>query len=215
MVALGGTATAMLLVDRDLSWYTSPDAGGVTFATGGNYSLGATIGQVDANVPFQMTGGNFTVNGGFWPGATGVEFCLGDIDQDDEIDFQDLLILLNGWGPCPALPTKCVADLDFDGEVDFQDLLILLSNWGCIPSNVPPPAFAGDSPEDVVSRAGVSHVAWNEFLDVLDQGDFESQDQWLCWMKQRLSTIDDYGVLYIDDTDCPGNDPMQSIGSNE
>ena len=46
----------------DLSW-NSIDGGGVTFATGGNYSLGGTIGQADAGV---LSGGAYTLTGGFW-----------------------------------------------------------------------------------------------------------------------------------------------------
>ena len=46
----------------DLSW-NSIDGGGATFATGGNYSLGGTIGQADAGV---LSGGAYTLTGGFW-----------------------------------------------------------------------------------------------------------------------------------------------------
>lgn len=48
----------------DVSWYTL-DAGG-TFSRGGPYVLGGTIGQADAGV---MSGGGYTVRGGFWMGA--------------------------------------------------------------------------------------------------------------------------------------------------
>lgn len=40
------------------------DGGGST-STGGNYSVTGTIGQPDAGA---MSGGNFTLQGGFWPG---------------------------------------------------------------------------------------------------------------------------------------------------
>ncbi len=46
----------------DLTWNTI-DGGGVTFSTGGAYSLGGTIGQADAGT---MSGGSYTLNGGFW-----------------------------------------------------------------------------------------------------------------------------------------------------
>ncbi len=49
----------------DLSWSTV-DGGGYTFSTGGVYSLGGTAGQPDAGV---MSGGIYTLSGGFWPGA--------------------------------------------------------------------------------------------------------------------------------------------------
>lgn len=52
----------------NLSWNTF-DGGGATFATGGNYSLGGTIGQPDAGV---MSGGALTLAGGFWQALNSV-----------------------------------------------------------------------------------------------------------------------------------------------
>jgi hypothetical protein len=49
----------------DLSWWTV-DAGGITFATGGGYSLGGTAGQPDAGV---LSGGGYSLGGGFWRGG--------------------------------------------------------------------------------------------------------------------------------------------------
>ena len=46
----------------DLTW-NSIDGGGGMFSTGGNYSLGGTIGQADAGT---MSGGNYSLIGGFW-----------------------------------------------------------------------------------------------------------------------------------------------------
>ncbi len=51
----------------DLSWWTV-DGGGHTFSTSadGVYSLGGTIGQPDAGL---LTGGDYTLAGGFWRGG--------------------------------------------------------------------------------------------------------------------------------------------------
>jgi hypothetical protein len=49
----------------DLSWWTV-DGGGITFATGGTYNLGATAGQPDAGT---LSGGAYTLDGGFWGGV--------------------------------------------------------------------------------------------------------------------------------------------------
>jgi len=49
----------------ELTWYTI-DGGGAMFSTGGSYSLGGTIGQPDAAT---LSGGGYTLNGGFWGGA--------------------------------------------------------------------------------------------------------------------------------------------------
>lgn len=55
---------ALPLDGYDLSWF-SIDGGGATFSEGGAYSLGGSIGQADAGA---MSGGAYTLNGGFWAG---------------------------------------------------------------------------------------------------------------------------------------------------
>jgi hypothetical protein len=49
-----------------IDWYTI-DGGGAMNSTGGSYSLGGTIGQPDAG---SLSGGSYTLNGGFWGGAS-------------------------------------------------------------------------------------------------------------------------------------------------
>ena len=51
-----------------------------------------------------------------------------DLDRDGFVTFEDLLILLNAWGPCP-IDAGCPADIDCDGTVGFGDLLELLASW--------------------------------------------------------------------------------------
>ncbi len=117
-----------------LSWYTV-DGGGGIFSAGGGFVLGGTIGQPDAGAP--MTGGNFELTGGFWPGAGQVaETCPGDITPDGGdgvVDVTDLLALLGAWGPCPAPPASCPADIDESGDVGVTDLLAVLGAWGLCP----------------------------------------------------------------------------------
>ena len=45
-----------------VDWYKISGGGGTS--TNGNYSISGTIGQPDASAP--LTGGNFSVTGGFW-----------------------------------------------------------------------------------------------------------------------------------------------------
>ncbi len=56
----------------DLTW-NSIDGGGAMFSTGGAYSLGGTIGQADAGT---MSGGSYTLNGGFWVDFFGNKLML-------------------------------------------------------------------------------------------------------------------------------------------
>ena len=60
--------------------------------------------------------------------AVGVDAdpCPADLDDDGEVGFSDVLIVLTGWGPCP----ECAGDLDDDGVIGFADLLSVLTVWG-------------------------------------------------------------------------------------
>lgn len=60
-----------------LDWWTV-DSGGKTFSQGGDYTLSGTAGQPDAGL---LTGGEYTLGGGFWGGgevvpAPGIEYYL-------------------------------------------------------------------------------------------------------------------------------------------
>ena len=67
LLAQTGSAPSTLLgTGYDLTWSTV-DGGGYTFSTGGGYTLGGTAGQPDAG---PLSGGGYTLKGGFWPAAT-------------------------------------------------------------------------------------------------------------------------------------------------
>lgn len=48
-----------------LDWWTV-DGGGHSFSQGSGYTLGGTVGQPDAYI---LSGGDYTLTGGFWGGA--------------------------------------------------------------------------------------------------------------------------------------------------
>src|SRR5689334_23427049 len=54
-------ATSASAQSYSIDWYTIDGGGGTS--TGGVYSVSGTIGQADAG---PMSGGNFTLEGGFW-----------------------------------------------------------------------------------------------------------------------------------------------------
>jgi len=62
---LASVALAQMGGGYDLTWSTV-DGGGYTWSEGGGYSLGGTVGQPDAGV---LSGGDYTLAGGFWGGA--------------------------------------------------------------------------------------------------------------------------------------------------
>jgi hypothetical protein len=55
------------------------------------------------------------------------EPCAEDLNDDQSVDFADLIVVISGWGPCGS---PCDEDLNQNGSVDVQDLLQILSAWG-------------------------------------------------------------------------------------
>jgi hypothetical protein len=117
-----GVASAQSGGSYDLSWWTI-DGGGITFATGGTFNLGATIGQPDASST--LAGGAFTLTGGFWFAPACVP-TNGDVDGNGCVDDADLLQVLFNFGATGFN----IADVNCDSLVDDADLLLVLFNFG-------------------------------------------------------------------------------------
>ncbi|MED5322007.1 MAG: M12 family metallo-peptidase [Planctomycetota bacterium] len=60
--------------------------------------------------------------------------CQGDVDTNGAVNFEDILLVLNAWGPCGA---PCPEDIDQDGMVGFSEILLVLAAFGDCP--LPPP----------------------------------------------------------------------------
>src|SRR5438552_3536974 len=91
LVIIGGLLVSIPVSAQsfDLSWHTI-DGGGATFSTGGTFQLGGTIGQPDAgSFTTPMSGGTFTVVGGFWPAAGNTCTMPGDMNLDGVRDGDD------------------------------------------------------------------------------------------------------------------------------
>ena len=78
VLLLGLTLTGVALAQTggagyDLTWWTV-DGGGYTFSTGGNYTLGGTIGQPDAGPV--LAGDRYALAGGFWGGGAAAQYRL-------------------------------------------------------------------------------------------------------------------------------------------
>ena len=53
-------------------------------------------------------------------------FERADLNHDGIHNMDDLVLLLAGWGSCPAGDAVCTSDISLDGFVDDADLLFLL-----------------------------------------------------------------------------------------
>ena len=60
--------------------------------------------------------------------------CQGDVDANGAVNFEDILLVLNAWGPCGD---PCPEDVDQDGIVGFSEILLILTAFGDCP--LPPP----------------------------------------------------------------------------
>jgi hypothetical protein len=64
--------------------------------------------------------------------------CIEDIaitggSGDGQVNIDDLLTVINGWGNCPEPPATCLADISpfgGDGNVNIDDLLQIINAWG-------------------------------------------------------------------------------------
>jgi hypothetical protein len=60
------------------------------------------------------------------PGAD----CVADVERDGEVDVDDLVAVILGWGPC-ACEFTCPADIaGGNDEVDVDDLVAVILGWG-------------------------------------------------------------------------------------
>ncbi|MDX2148748.1 MAG: GC-type dockerin domain-anchored protein [Planctomycetota bacterium] len=96
-----------------IDWYTI-DGGGVINASGGTFTLSATIGQPDASA--FRDGGSFSLGSGFW--APFETFCPADFNRDGQVDFFDYLDFAAAFSI-----EDSSADFNDDGQVDFFDYL--------------------------------------------------------------------------------------------
>jgi len=138
---LAATVATLLLPVQSASaqfsipWSTIDDGGGTS--NGGAFVVSGTVGQPDAGPgAVGMTGGTFTLVGGFWPGLV---YCRADFNQSGAVSVQDIFDFLAAWfagctAPTPSGPCRFgSADFNGVGGVTVQDIFDFLAHWfsGC------------------------------------------------------------------------------------
>jgi hypothetical protein len=126
----------------DLDWNTI-DGGGAMWTTGGDFELSGTIGQPDAGAT--MTGGSFSLTGGFWALPTGPAIHIGDLNCDGTygyLSFADInpfVLFLSNISAWQATFPGCDprnGDINGDGTygqgsfADINPFVALLSDGG-------------------------------------------------------------------------------------
>jgi hypothetical protein len=105
------------------------------------FFAGPTISADGKTVAFEsrastlVPGDTNGVADGFVHGPAIVPQCgVGDVTCDGVVNVNDLLAVINAWGPCPVPPATCPADVaphpGGDGMVNVNDLLLVINNWG-------------------------------------------------------------------------------------
>lgn len=127
MALLGLFSASLCFSDQfEIDWYTI-DGGGAMNCTGGTFTLDGTIGQSDAGpASGPMTGGGFSLEGGFWPGAVIACPLPGDMDGDlvrNGRDIQQFVNCLVGVGPCFCADTNASGSANTADIVSFVNLL--------------------------------------------------------------------------------------------
>jgi predicted outer membrane repeat protein len=62
--------------------------------------------------------------------------CPADITGDNTVNVNDLLAVINAWGPCqkPPCPADVAPPPNGDGTINVNDLLMVINNWGPCPN---------------------------------------------------------------------------------
>jgi hypothetical protein len=140
----------------DLSWSTV-DCGGATPSTGGSYSLGGTAGQSDAGL---LSGGDYTLRGGFWSGGP----IVTAVDEPQENDPPRLVDRLYRTTPNPFNPrTQIAFDLARPGTVrlgiyDLRGALVRTLERGPLPAGHHVRIWDGTTDRGAAAASGIYFV---------------------------------------------------------
>jgi hypothetical protein len=115
----------------------------------------------------------------------------GDANHSGAVNIDDLLVVINHWGPCPSFPANCPGDLTSAfvecvlpapaSVVNIDDLLIVINTWGqhCLPTPPPPPG-SFNSVQDCMNAATGEELTpysteWNEWVSKCVEGLCQAQ----------------------------------------
>ncbi len=108
-----------------IDWYTIDDGGAMNLV-GGPFTVSGTIAQPDATARAAVSGGPFSITGGFW--AVGLPRCDSDINNDGFVNSQDFFDFLTAFFALNPL-----ADFNRSGTINSKDFFDFLSAFfnGC------------------------------------------------------------------------------------
>ena len=116
--------------------------------------------------------------------ADGSGTCIGDVDGNGAVDVDDMLGVLNSWGPCDS----CAADFDASGTVDVNDMLAILAAWGTCPD---------EGPEGTDKKIVAYYIEWGVYGRDYQPADMPL-DQ-ITHVNYAFANISDDGLIAIGD----------------
>ncbi len=118
-------AASQLFAQYEITWHTI-DGGGAMFTTDdqpNGFEVSGTIGQCDAGPAPAMSGGSFTLVGGFWTVPGNVCQFPGDVNFDGQRSGLDI----QGFVNCLTIGISCgCADVDLSGSVEISDVAVFV-----------------------------------------------------------------------------------------
>ena len=98
----------------------------------GGKSPAAGAGQAPATTPGDFEGDCYLNPPSIGAFEIPVKVGDADINNDGAVDVDDLLAVINSWGPCDPPSQICAADIapaGGDGSIDVDDLLMVINQW--------------------------------------------------------------------------------------
>ena len=127
-LAIAIVSTSVMVVSAqtggpyDLSWHNIGPGGS---ASGGSYDLLGSVGQPDAAT---MSGGSYTLTGGFLPGGP-ICALAGDLNGDGQVTVLDIQMIAGAW---PQTTASFPYDQSGDGDLDIEDVTLVTAQFGAV-----------------------------------------------------------------------------------
>lgn len=124
--AIPATTSGTLLTTFRFQPLASTPATAINIAARGGNPVGSTI-VYDGSIP------NSIATGLLIPASAQVTSCTADTDFNHFVNVDDLLTVINHWGPCPMSQLCCPGDVTGNGFINVDDLLLVINQWGACP----------------------------------------------------------------------------------
>jgi hypothetical protein len=126
---VNGIPDACELIGNDCNANLIPDECDLASGLAQDCNLNLVPDSCDVASGFSTDGNNNGI-----PDECDLLKCAADVTGNGMVNIDDLLALINSWGPCSGCPEDVAPPPGGDGVVNIDDLLYLINSWGaCAP----------------------------------------------------------------------------------